>query len=170
MSDSQHEPTERPSKSQLKREASALQALGERLVELTPAQLARIPLPAELQHAVAEARRIRQRGGRRRQLQFIGKLMRQVDAAPIQEAVQALDERGRRAAAEHRQAEQWRDRLLTDGDAALAEFLETCPTADRQQLRQAVRAAQRDREAGASPRAARVLFRLVREALEGAAP
>lgn len=170
MSDLKHQPFERPSKSQLKRDATALQALGERLVELTSAQLARIPLPAELHHAIAEAQRIRQRGGRRRQLQFIGKLMRQVDVAPIQAAVQAMDDQGRQAAAEHRQAEQWRDRLLAEGDTALAEFLGKCPAADRQQLRQTVRAAQREREAKAAPRAARTLFRLLRGLLEAPPP
>ena len=77
-----------PSKSQRKREATALQALGERLVNLTPSQLNRIPLSAELLTAVRLAQNISQRGGRKRQLQYIGKLMRQLDGAEI-EAIRA---------------------------------------------------------------------------------
>lgn len=171
MSETDRQPLEeRPSKSQLKREASALQALGERLVELSPAQLNRIPLSEALREAVVEAQRIRQRGGRRRQLQFIGKLMRQVDAEPIAAAVQALDAQGLRAAAAQRRVEQWRERLLAEGDTALAELLEACPEADRQQLRQAVRSARQEQQAGRPPRAQRALLRLLRDLLEDAGP
>ncbi|MBE2294306.1 MAG: DUF615 domain-containing protein [Phycisphaerales bacterium] len=80
-----------PSKSQRKREATALQDLGEQLVKLTPTQLRRIPLPEELLAAVQMAQSISQRGGRKRQLQFIGKLMRQIDdPEPIRSALMAL--------------------------------------------------------------------------------
>jgi len=68
-----------PSKSQRKRDATALQDLGEQLVKLTPTQLSRVPLPDELRAAVRLARSITQRGGHKRQLQYIGKLMRQLD-------------------------------------------------------------------------------------------
>jgi ribosome-associated protein len=70
-----------PSKSQRKREATALRELGERVVTLTPTQLSRVPLPDELRAAVRVAQGIAQRGGRKRQLQYIGKLMRRLDEA-----------------------------------------------------------------------------------------
>ncbi len=79
-----------PSKSQRKREATVLQELGEQLVKLTPAQLQRIPLPEELQATVRLAQTIAQRGGRKRQLQFIGKLMRQLDESELEPIRTAL--------------------------------------------------------------------------------
>ena len=79
---------EKPSKSQRKREATALQSLGETLVALKPAQLARIPLPDELREAVLAARQMQQRGARKRQLQYIGKLMRRIDPEPIRTALE----------------------------------------------------------------------------------
>lgn len=163
--DSEHDFAARPSKSQRKREALALQALGERLVELRPAERARIPLPEPLEQAVVEARRIRQRGGRRRQLQFIGRLMREIDAAPIVAALEELDARGRAAAAEHQRAEQWRSRLLEEGDTALAALLDEHPQADRQHLRQLMRQAQQEHAVGKPPRAERQLFRALRALL-----
>lgn len=78
---------ERPSKSQRKREATALQRLGEQLVSLKPAQLDRIPLPEELREAIRAAQGMNQRGARRRQLQYIGKLMRRTEVEPIREAL-----------------------------------------------------------------------------------
>ena len=84
----EHNAPRPPSKSQRKREATALQELGERLVDLTSAQLNRIPLSEELLTAVRLAQNISQRGGRKRQLQYIGKLMRQLDGAEI-EAIRA---------------------------------------------------------------------------------
>ncbi|WP_297527582.1 ribosome biogenesis factor YjgA [Thiohalobacter sp.] len=154
-------PEQPPSKSQRKREAGALQALGERLVALPAATLAGMPLDGELREAVALARRIKARGGRRRQLQYIGKLMRQRDTTAIQAALADLD-RGRQAEARRqRELEALRDRLIEMGDAALGEVIERHPDVDRQQLRQLIRQARRDQAAGkaAGPRA---LFRHLR--------
>ena len=111
---------ERPSKSQLKRDMEALQALGQRLVEINAEQLASIELPERLREAVLEARRIRSREGRRRQLQYIGKLMRDMDLAPIETA---LGQKSRDDAFEgekHKRIEAWRTRLLEKLEAALA--------------------------------------------------
>ncbi len=79
---------EKPSKSQRKREATALQSMGETLVALKPVQLAKIPLPDELREAVLAARQMQQHGARKRQLQYIGKLMRQIDPEPIRAALE----------------------------------------------------------------------------------
>jgi ribosome-associated protein len=158
-----------PSKTQRKLEMQALQALGERLVALTAAQLAAIDLPEPLREAVAEAQRIRSREAHRRQLQYIGRLMREVDPAPIRARLEVWDGSSRAATAAHHQAERWRERLLGD-DAALTEFARTHPRADLQRLRACVREARKERLAGREPRHFRELFRLIRAAAVDDAP
>lgn len=151
------------SKSQLKRESHALQALGEELVELPAAKLETIPLPEELAEAVALARRIKARGGRKRQLQYIGKLMRKLDEAPIRQAMEQLNSESARETAQLHKLERWRERLLDEGDSALAELLEKYSTADRQHLRQLMRNAQREKKQNKPPKSARELFRYLRD-------
>ena len=154
------------SKSQLKRESEALQKLGEELVELPASQLAKIPMPEELADAVDLARRISARGGRKRQLQYIGKVMRQIDAEPIEKAMDALRNEHLRENARLHTLEQWRDRLIAEGDAALSELLEHQPNADRQHLRQLMRNAQQEAKKNKPPKSARELFRYLREVME----
>ncbi len=154
------------SKSQRKRDAEAQQKLGEVLVALSPEHLAQVPLSEEVLEAVQTAQRIRERGGRRRQLQLIGKLMRREDTEPIRAALDTLEGRSAAAIAGHKQAEMWRERLLGEGDTALAEFLVACPGADPQRLRQLMRNANRQAGAGQPARASRELFRLLRRSLE----
>jgi len=154
---------ERPSKTQRKQEVHALQALGERLVKLNAEQLALVPMPEELRDAVLEAKRIRSREGRRRQLQYIGKLMRGIDPAPIRAQLERWDGQSREATAAHHRVERWRLRLLDDDDA-LTEFAHEHPHADLQRLRTCVREARKERLAGGEPRHFRDLFRLIREA------
>lgn len=151
------------SKSQLKRESHALQALGEELVELPDAKLAKIPMPEELADAVALARRIKQRGGRKRQLQYIGKLMRKIDPEPIEQAMAGLKNEAAKETAKLHRLEQWRDRLIEEGDTSLAPLLDEYPHADRQHLRQLVRNAQREKKQNKPPKSARELFRYLRE-------
>jgi len=152
-----------PSKSQLKREAQALQDLGTELVELRAEQLKRLDLPEDLRDAVELARRINQRGGRKRQLQYIGKLMRGIDAEPIRAALDALRRPAREDTARQHRLENWRDRLLAEGDAALEALLEDYPNADRQHLRRLIRDAQRETTQEKSPKSARALFRYLRD-------
>lgn len=154
---------DRPSRSQLKRDAQALQALGRTLVELPQAQLERIELPEALHDAVALARRIRAHGGKRRQLQYIGKLMRGLDAEAVRVQLAALQQNDRRAALQFQQLEALRDRLLTEGDAAIAAVLERYPQAERQHLRQLIRQAQQEQSLHKPPAAARSLFRYLRQ-------
>ncbi|MFO7594407.1 MAG: ribosome biogenesis factor YjgA [Pseudomonadota bacterium] len=151
------------SKSQLKRESHALQELGEELVELPSAKLEKIPLPEELAEAVALARRIKARGGRKRQLQYIGKLMRKVDEEPIRQAMDLIKGESTRETARLHKLEQWRDRLLEEGDNALTELLGEYPAADRQHLRQLMRNAQQEKKQNKPPKSARELFRYLRE-------
>lgn len=154
---------ERPSRSQLKREAEALQDLGLALVELPQAKLDRVELPEKLREAIDLARRITAHGGRRRQLQYIGKLMRTLDAEPIRAQLEAMQQADRRAAQRFHLLEALRDRLIAEGDDALGELLERYPQADRQHLRQLVRQAQQERDKHKPPASARSLFRYLRE-------
>lgn len=160
---SEREADETVSKSQRKREAHALQDLGERLVQLDREQLARMPLSDELRDAISLARSIRQRGGRKRQMQYIGKLMRSVDAEPIRDALLRIEGRHAEDIARQHRIERWRDRLLEEGDEAIAALKDAYPDVDIQRVRQTVRQCQRERETGKPPKSARVLFRYIRE-------
>lgn len=159
---------EAPSKSQRKRDMHALQALGAELVELRRDQLQRIDLPDELREAIEFAHRVTSHEGRRRHMQYLGKLMRQVDADVIRAAIDNATGESRAAVALMHQAERWRDRLLED-DAALTEFVAAHPAADVQCLRATIRAARREIAAGQGPRHARELYRWLHEQLDSQA-
>jgi ribosome-associated protein len=155
------------SKTQRKKQVTELQQLGGELAKLSDDQLAAIDLPENLRDAVLEARRIGSFEARRRQMQYIGKLMRKVDAAPIRAALDALHAGSRREVALHKRVDAWRERLLAD-DAALAEFEREYPYADTQQLQTLTIAALRERESGQPPRAFRALYQAIRALLESA--
>jgi ribosome-associated protein len=156
------------SKSQRKRDSKSLQQLGVRLVELDPALLATLPIEDTLSEAIALARRLdKQRGARKRQIQYIGKLLRRGDPAPLQEALDDIDlDRQRRNRAE-RQIETWRERLLSEGDPAIEALLAQSPRLERKRLVRLVTAARQERDSGAarSP-SARALFRYLREQIQ----
>lgn len=154
---------EPPSKSQRKRDAKALQVLGAELVELSPSQLDQFHLSAQLRDAIDLARRIREKTGRKRQLLYIGKLLRQVDAEPLQRQLSMIRHQDREAAARLHRIEHWRERLIDEGDAALADLLDEFPQADRQYLRQLTRNAREERDQGQAPKTARQLFRYLRD-------
>ena len=150
------------SKSQLKRDAHALLELGKKLVQLDKGLLAKIPLPDNLLEAINSARKIRQHGALKRQLQYIGKLMRKTDAEPIQAAYEAVTSHIHADTRQLHKIENWRDRLLGDGDQALGELLDHYPHADRQHLRQLMRSAKKEQERSKPPRAARELFQYLK--------
>jgi ribosome-associated protein len=156
---------EKASKTQRKKQVTALQELGGELVKLSDEQLAAIDLPENLRDAVLEAQRIGSFEARRRQMQYIGKLMRKVDAAPIRAALDALQAGPRREAALHKRADSWRERLLA-GEAALAELAHEYPQADTQQLQTLTSAALRERDSGQPPRAFRALYQALRALIE----
>lgn len=153
----------RPSKSQRKRESTALLDLGAELIALSNEQLAQLALPDSLLEAVTGAASIRQHGGRKRQMKFIGGLLRKMDAEPIREALARLKNQSVHAAREHRKVERWRDALLDQGDEALTALLSEYPEADRRRLRQLIRGAREERSADKAPKSARLLFRYLRE-------
>ena len=165
-----HDDQEYKSKSQLKREMLALQNLGEALVKLPTNNLNKIPLPDELRNAIDHARSITSHGALRRQLQYIGKLMRHVDATPIQQALDAIQRVGQRNTAQFHHVERWRDRLIAEGPGAIDELLAQYPNAERQRLRQLLLNVQRERQRNQPPKAARSLFRYLREILTPEAP
>ncbi|NWN83632.1 MAG: DUF615 domain-containing protein [Halomonas sp.] len=154
---------ERPSKSQLKREMQALQTLGEQVIAMTPGERARFPLSDDMLAAVEETSRIRSHEGRRRHMQYIGKLMRREDLAAIRDVHDEIEQETlRRDHAFHR-LETWRDRLVDEGDPAVEAFIADYPDADRQALRQLIRNARREHAKGKPPASARKLFKLIRE-------
>jgi ribosome-associated protein len=167
-----------PSKTQLKKAMLDLQRLGEDLLELTPARLAALALPERLADALEALRRIRDHEGRRRQLQYVGKLMRGVEAQPLREALAEQRLPGARETLALHRAEHWRDRLIED-DAALAEFVDAHPDLDVQHLRALLRQARADRRdaaederRGQAPRKSRAyrdVYQLVRHRLDAAA-
>jgi ribosome-associated protein len=156
---------ERPSKTRRKKDMHALQSLGESLVELSAAQLALVDMPEDLREAVREAQRIHAHEARRRQMQYIGRLMRDVDPAPIRAKLDSWRGQSREATAHLHAVERWRDRLLADDDALTA-FAREHPHADLQALRTAIRETRRERAADRPPRHFRELFRLLREAMQ----
>lgn len=163
MSDANHNspPSERPSKSQRKRDMTALQDLGKILVELSAPELAQIPLPELLADAVQAARSIKDHEGKRRQMQYIGRIMRDVDPLPIQAAIDKIQHKNSQLKAHFHLVERWRDRLIAEGDPQLEEFHKQFSNADRQHLRQLTRNAQQ-KKSGADTE----LFRYLRQIIE----
>ncbi len=159
MQDEADEPT---SKTRKKKDMLALQDLGVQLVELNEQQLESMQLPESLLDAVLEARRITKHEAKRRQMQYIGRLMRDLDAAPIRERLEEWLGQGREHTAQLHALERWRDELL-GGDPALARFLQEYPGADSQQLRSLIRNARREQSAALPPKSYRELFRVLRE-------
>lgn len=159
-----------PSRSQQRREALDVLELAKALVELTPAQLSRVPVPEATLGHIADTRRITSNIARKRQLAFLAKQMRKLDEAELQAMRDALDEKSdasRAEAASLHRVEAWRAKLLDGGDEALAELLDLHPDADRQRLRQLVRNAQDEKTRGKPPRAFRELFRELRGVMLG---
>jgi ribosome-associated protein len=154
-----------PSKTALKAEAHALQALGLELSALGDEQTAAIDMPDALREAIRTYRRTKSHEGRRRQLQYVGKLMRGVDPVPLREAVAAATLGSARDTWRLHEAERWRAALIAD-DTALTRWLAEHPQADAQHLRSLVRAARRDAAAPADgtrqPRSYRELFQALR--------
>ncbi len=149
------------SKTRRKREMHARQDIGEQLVGLTPAQLAQLALPEALLDAVLLARRIHKFGALRRQLQFIGRLMRDVDSVAIAARLEVWKGQSRQATAYLHVLERWRDRLIGSDDA-LSEFAVAYPDCDLQRLRTLVRNARREQALGAVPKSARELFQVLK--------
>nr|MBF0685773.1 ribosome-associated protein [Pseudomonas sp.] len=166
-----------PSKSQLKRDMTALQQLGQRLVGLSRDKLAQLPLAERLHEAILEGQRIKAHEGKRRQMQYIGKLMRDADAEAISAQLNEWDNGSREHAAHFHELERWRDRLLQD-DTELTAFIARYPAADAQHLRSLIRAARKEAATnaqlteGRAPQRKhfRALFQEIKKLLQADAP
>lgn len=156
-----------PSKSQRRREALEVKSLASRLIGLSPTLLAKVPLDEAVRAAIREARSIRSNVARKRQLQFVAKLLRRDDPEPILLALEAFENDARQLSGRQHRAEAWRDHLLESGDPAIGELLATRSDAGaqplRQVMRQHIRRARQEAAEGKPPAAARKLFRLLRE-------
>ncbi len=140
-----------------------MQKIGERLINMSSAQLASFPLGPRVLEALEESRRIKGHNALRRHVRRVGKLLRDEDMEVIQRLLNELDCQHQDEKRRFHQLEQWRERLLREGDSALSELLVICPQIDSQQLRQLLRTARKEQEQSRPPAAARKLFRYLKE-------
>ena len=153
---------ETKSKSQKKREADALQKVGNQLINLSLAKLDTLPLTPNLRQAIIEAKSIKSHGAIRRQSQLIGKLMRAADSEAILAAYEAIIAEDSSQTVVFHELEIWRERLINGGKEALTEFVQEYQPADVQQLRQLIKKAVDEQNSGKHTGAAKALFRFLR--------
>ena len=151
------------SKSQRKRDATAAQDLGKNILALSQDAQDSMPLPDTLEKALNDARRIKKNSALKRQLQYIGKLMRTIDIEPIQAEYIKLTNHYDKDIKKLHHLEKWRDRLLTEGDKALEDLIHEKPNADRQHLRQLVRQSAKESKLKKPPKSAREIFKYIKE-------
>ncbi len=151
-----------PSKTKVKKQMHQLRDLGKELTELGKDQLAQLDIPENLRDAIREMKGINKFGAQRRQIQYIGKLMREVDTAPILARLDAWKGKSQQHTAYMHQLERWRDRLM-ESDSALTELLAAHPGADAQRLRALVRNAHKELKGGKPPKNYREIFQVLRE-------
>jgi ribosome-associated protein len=153
-----------PSKSAVKRAMIALQDIGVQLVQLSDRELAHMPIEDEdLARAIAEARKIRSNSARKRQIQYIGKLMRKVDSEPLSQALSELHQQRSKKADDFHHLEALRDKLLESGLDAIEDIVRLYPQTDRQHLRQLLRQHKKEMLAKKPHAAARKIFQYLRE-------
>jgi ribosome-associated protein len=154
------------SKSQRKRDMLALQAMGEALIRLPAGKLEHIEMTDQLRNAIADARDMSKHGALHRQKQYIGKLMRNIDPQPIREALDRLKHDSNEQKRQLHTLENWRDRLIDEGDIAVRELLSVHPECDRQHLRQLIRSVHKEQERNQAPAANRKLFQYLKALIE----
>lgn len=154
---------ERKSRTAKKKEALSLQKLGESLLKLSEEQLEEIELSPELNDALKFAKTLNKHGALRRQMQYIGTLMREIDSSQIQEALDRIRRNKDEKTIAFKETEIWRDQLMGGDKKLMEEILSKYPDADRQRLMQLIRNAIKEKENDRPPRATRILFRYLRE-------
>ncbi|MCW8854508.1 MAG: DUF615 domain-containing protein [Gammaproteobacteria bacterium] len=154
------------SKTQRKTECDALQKLGEDLTTLKDSELDTFDLPDELYIAIKDARKIRQHGALKRHRQYIGRLMRGIDAEPVAQQLQKIRHKDDVHTALFKRLENWRDQIIEEGDKAINEIIKELPNADRQYLRQLSRNAQKEQKQKKPPVAFRQIFKYLRDLSE----
>jgi len=150
------------SKSQRKRDAEAAQKLGKDILGLSHDDQKSMDLPESLSNALDDARRIKKNSALKRQLQYIGKLMRTIELEPIQEQYLKLTNHYDKDIKILHNLENWRDRLLNEGDKALEDLLNEAPNADRQHLRQLIRQSAKETQLKKPPKSAREIFKYLK--------
>jgi ribosome-associated protein len=153
----------RPNKTQIKKDMAALFALSEEMSELSAGQLKILELPELISKAVVEVSGMPHKGARKRLLKYIAGQLNKIDVEPILEKLSRIKNKSAHAVREHHIVERWRDRLIAEGNDALTELLDEQPHVDRQLLRQLLRNAQKEAEAGKPPKSSRLLYRQLKE-------
>jgi ribosome-associated protein len=160
------------SKTQRKAEADQLQQIGKSLVELSDDKVKQLNLPEALYEAIREAKRITSNGAIRRQMQYIGRLMRDIDSTPIVEQLDKWEGKNQEENARFHALERWRDRLISEAglpnNDALQQFVTQYPNDDIQRLRHLIRNAHKEQTTNKPPKSTRELFKLLREITEKA--
>lgn len=150
------------SRSEIKRQMLALQALGERLVTLKPAQWEEFGFSESMLEALQESQRIKSHNAMRRHIRRLGKLLNQEDTEKVEALFKRMDDRAMQDTQRFHRIEQWRDRLIEGDDKTLSDLLDICPNVDIQHLRQLIRASKKERELAKPPAAQRKLFKYLR--------
>jgi ribosome-associated protein len=153
----------RPNKTQIKRDIAVIHTLAEEIVDLSATQISELNLPLDIFDAAKTAAGMPQKGARKRQLKFLTGLLRNIDIEEVQGKLAKIKSQSALAAKEHHQIERWRDRLLSEGDQALSSLLQDYPNANRQQLRQLLRNANKETETGKPPKSARLIYQYLKE-------
>ena len=160
---------EQISKTQKKKEAEALQEFGVKLVKLQDNQIDTMALPEEVLQAVKFAKTLKH-GALRRQLQYIGVLMRKSNVTSIQEIIYKTEQTNKTISREFREVERWREELISDSDTCLEQILEEYPDANRQELTELVQRARKEKEGNQPQRSSRILFRYLKKLRTEASP
>ncbi len=158
MMEEKEQPDEYISKSQRKRASHAAQQLGQKLVELPTSQLNKIDLPDRLREAICHAKTIKSHSAHKRQMQYIGRLMRDIDVQPIEQYMQSRQWEPRKETEKHHLAEQWRDGLINNFDVFFHTVQASQPTIDRQHIRQLVRNSTKEQKENKPPKSKRILY------------
>ena len=154
------------SKSKLKRDSAALQDLAAELALLPKTQLNDLSLSEQIVEAICQAAAMPLKGARKRQLKYIGGLLRKIEVEPILDKLAKQKNQGAHAVREHHQTERWRDRLIVEGDPALTELVTQFPATNSQKLRQLIRSAKKEADTNKPPKSSRTIYRIVKALIE----
>ncbi len=154
------------SKTRRKKDCDAMQEIGERMIALNSDELSQIDMDDELRRAIEEAQRIKSHGALKRQKQYIGKIMRGLDAEHLGQQLDRILHKHDMFNAEFKRMEKWRDMLIEQGDDGINAFMEQYPMADRHHLRQLVRNASKEKMSNKPPASYRQIFKYIREVVD----
>jgi ribosome-associated protein len=152
----------RPNKTQIKKEIAELFALGETLSKLAPTQLNGLELPENIRKAISEVGDMPHKGARKRLLKYIAGQLHKIDVDPVQEKLDRILNKSAHSVREHHITEQWRDKLIHEGNEALTDLFDEQPTADLQHIRQLLRNIKKETETAKPPKSTRLLYRYLK--------